>query len=109
MSSSISNSDASRILPGDRSFTFVVKTNATQFSNKGSANITAFIAASDDDGSPILAGGSASVAAFHPSGGGSVGSTSVAVPLPPPVWTAIPTMVGAIAWTRRQRKLQGHG
>jgi hypothetical protein len=100
---------ASRILPGDRSFTFVLKTNATQFADNGSADVSGFIAASDDDGSPILAGGDASVATFRPSGGGSTGSGSVVVPLPPPVWTAIPTMVASIVWTRRQRKLQGHG
>ena len=59
---------ASRIAPTDTSFTFLVKTNATQFDAKGTTKITAFLASSTDEGSQLLAGGDASVATFRPMG-----------------------------------------
>ena len=104
---------ASRIAPNDSSLTFLVKTNATHFDGGGAANISAFIADSTEEGSPILAGGTATISSFRPIGEPVVLAprtpVTVSVPLPPPFWTAVPTMIGSAIYIRRLRKRQGHG
>ena len=99
---------ASRIAPRDTSLVFLVKTNATSFDNKGTTNIHAFIANGTDEGSPFIAGGDATISSFRPTGK-SVAiapppSVTVSVPLPPAVWSALPTMVGSLLCVRRMRK-----
>ena len=104
---------SSRIAPGNSSFTFLVKTNATQFDNKGTASITAFIADSTDEGSQLLAGGEATINTFRPTGTpipiASPPAVAVSAPLPPAAWSALPTMFASAMYVRRWRKRQGHG
>jgi hypothetical protein len=103
---------ASRIAPGATSYTFLVKTNATQFDNNGAMSISAFTADSTEEGSAILSLGDTTIKTFRPSGEpvlGSVPPPPTSVPLPPPVWTAIPTMIGSAIYVRRLRRRQGRG
>jgi hypothetical protein len=101
---------SSRIAPNDNSFTFAVKTNATQFDNKGSTKITAFLASSTDDGSPLLAGGNATIKSFRPTGAPAVIAApppptpgTVSAPLPPAFWPGLATMAGSLFYVRRMR------
>jgi hypothetical protein len=99
---------SSRIAPSDKSFAFVVHTNATQFDNHGSAKITAFIADSADEGSSLLAGGDATITTFRPTGTPVALSApppvTVSVPLPPAALSALPTMLGCVMYIRRLRR-----
>ncbi|HEX3356480.1 MAG TPA: hypothetical protein VHS31_05805 [Tepidisphaeraceae bacterium] len=104
------DSDSSRITPSGESFTFLVKTNATHFDNNGSAAISAFTASNVNDGSTPLTDGNANITTFRPtsgSPGNPNGPGSVAVPLPPSVWLAIPTMILAAIYSKRERKGAG--
>jgi hypothetical protein len=102
------DSVSSRIAPTNTSFTFVVKTNATQYDAHGSTKITAFIADSTDEGSQLLAGGDATITTFRPTGTAVAISApppvTVSVPLPPAVWGGLPTMVGSLMYIHRLRK-----
>jgi hypothetical protein len=104
------DSDSSRITPKGESFTFLVKTNAKNFDDNGSAAISAFTAPNVDDGSTPIAAGDTTIATFRPTGGSGNpnGPGSVAVPLPPSVWLAIPTMILAAIYSKRERKGAGH-
>jgi hypothetical protein len=98
------DSVASRVAPGGSSLTFLVKTNAANFDDKGAADVHAFTAASLEEGSPFVAGGDATIPTFRPTGAPVVPQGPVAVPLPPAVWTGIPTMLSALVGVTRLRK-----
>lgn len=102
------DSASSRIAPSDSSFTFLVKTNATDFEIGGRSQIHAFVADSTDEGSQMIAGGEAWINTFRPVGPPALLSApppvTVSVPLPPAVWPAIPTMVGSLAYLHRSRR-----
>jgi hypothetical protein len=102
------DSASSRIAPSDSSFTFLVKTNATDFEIGGRSQIHAFVADSTDEGSQMIAGGEAWINTFRRVGPPALLSApppvTVSVPLPPAVWPAIPTMVGSLAYLHRSRR-----
>lgn len=102
---------ASRVAPDGTSFLFLVKTNATNYDRNGITDIHAFTADSLDEGSQPLGSGGAQISTFRPIAAGSNGGGggSVAVPLPPPVWTAIPTMFVSALYMGRMRKRAGRG
>lgn len=102
------DSASSRIAPFDSSFTFVVKTNATNFEMGGTSQIHAFVADSTEEGSQMIAGGQAQIDTFRPVGPAAILSNpppgTISAPLPPAIWPAIPTMVGSLVFMRRFRR-----
>ena len=102
------DSASSRLAPFDSSFTFLVKTNATDFEIGGRSQIHAFVTDSTEEGSQMIAGGEAWINTFRPVGPAAILSApppvTVSVPLPPAIWPAIPTMVGSLAYMSRLRR-----
>ena len=88
---------ASRITPGGESFTFVIRTNATNFGVRETMTIRGFTTDSIELGSPPIEPITAVMPMYVPSGASPI-------PLPPAAVAALPTVVSIAALARARRR-----